>query len=82
MQGGGDSSRVCSINHLPCPIIGVGNAVLFILTGQLLSSAMIDHYGLFDLTVSPLTIRKSVGLGCVIAGLVIINNSTSTGTYH
>lgn len=72
---------VLSITFL-APKIGVGNAVLFIVAGQLLSSALIDHYGLFGLDVLPLTTRKYVGIGCVIAGVLLVNYSPSPDEYR
>jgi len=71
------ATYVLSITFL-APKIGVGNAVLLIVTGQVLSSAFIDHYGLFGASVFPLTIGKFMGLGCMIIGLVIVNYSQTT----
>ena len=41
------------------PVIGVGNAVFFVLLGQLISAAAIDHFGLFAAQVTPLTHKAS-----------------------
>ena len=64
---------VISITFL-APRIGVGNAVFLIVTGQILSAAIIDHYGLFGSDIFPFTIKKAAGLGCMVVGLVIVNN--------
>jgi transporter family-2 protein len=37
------------------PTFGVGNAVFFVLLGQLVSAAMIDHFGLFGAQVTPVS---------------------------
>ncbi len=68
------ATYVLSITFL-APRIGVGNAVLLIVTGQILSAAIIDHYGLFGSSVFPFTLNKIAGLSCMIVGLVIVNNS-------
>lgn len=53
------------------PRIGIGNAILFIVTGQILSAALIDHYGFFEASIFPFSFIKLVGLGCFIIGLII-----------
>ncbi len=68
------ATYVLSITFL-APRIGVGNAVFLIVTGQILSAAIIDHYGLFGSSIFPFTLKKIAGLGCMVVGLVIVNNS-------
>lgn len=68
------ATYVLSITFL-APRIGVGNAVFLIVTGQILSAAIIDHYGLFGSNIFPFTLNKIAGLSCMIVGLVIVNNS-------
>ncbi len=53
------------------PRFGVGNAVFFVLLGQLISAAIIDHFALFDSTGSPLTLTRSLGLGVMGLGVWI-----------
>jgi len=71
------ATYVLSITFL-APRIGVGNAVLLIVTGQIFSAALIDHYGLFGASIFPLTASKLMGLGFIINGLVIVNYSPTT----
>lgn len=68
---------VLSITFL-APKIGVGNAVFLVVTGQILSSTIIDHYGLFGASIFSLNIGKSVGIVCMIVGLIIVNYSQVT----
>lgn len=75
------ATYVLSITFL-APRIGVGNAVLLIVTGQILSAALIDHYGLFGASVFPLTAGKFMGLGCIVIGLVVVNYSQTTAYYQ
>ncbi len=53
------------------PRFGVGNAILFAVTAQLLTSAAIDHFALAGATLRPLTAIRAVGLSIVIAGVVL-----------
>ena len=53
------------------PKIGVGNAVFFVLIGQLVSSAVIDHFGLFGARVSPLETKRALGIAVMALGVWI-----------
>jgi bacterial/archaeal transporter family-2 protein len=59
---------VLSITHV-APHFGIGNAVFFVLLGQLLSAALIDHFGLFGNQVSPLTLTRAGGIALMAAGV-------------
>lgn len=51
------------------PKFGVGNAVFFVLVGQLISAALIDHFGLFGAQVTPLTLARAGGIGLMLTGI-------------
>lgn len=51
------------------PHFGVGNAVFFVLLGQLFSTALIDHFGLFGAQISPLSLARAGGIGLMAAGV-------------
>lgn len=53
------------------PRFGVGNAILCVLLGQMLSAAVIDHFGLFNAAVRPFTAFRAAGLGMMAAGLIL-----------
>ena len=53
------------------PTMGVGNAVFFVLLGQLISAALIDHFGLFSAQPSPLTLTRSAGIALMAAGVFV-----------
>jgi bacterial/archaeal transporter family-2 protein len=71
---------ILSITFL-APRFGVGNAILFAVTAQLLTSALIDHFALAGATLRPLTSLRAVGLFIVITGVVItqISDRLATG---
>lgn len=54
------------------PKFGVGNAVFFVLMGQLMSAAVIDQFGLFGAIQTPLTLSRIGGLLMMAGGLVLI----------
>ena len=53
------------------PTMGVGNAVFFVLLGQLISAAAIDHFGLFTAQTSPLTLTRAAGIALMAAGVFV-----------
>ncbi len=62
------------------PRFGVGNAILFAVTAQLLTSAFIDHFALAGATLRPLTAMRAMGLFIVVAGVVITQVSDRMAT--
>jgi bacterial/archaeal transporter family-2 protein len=61
---------VLSITFL-APRFGVGNAILFVVTAQLITSALMDHFGLAGAALRPLTMMRAVGLLIVTIGVVV-----------
>ena len=53
------------------PVFGLGNAVFFVLLGQLLSAAAIDHFGLFSALPTPLTPTRAAGLAIMAVGVFV-----------
>ncbi|MFL0796921.1 MAG: DMT family transporter [Cellvibrionaceae bacterium] len=63
-------SYVLSITYL-APRIGVGNAICFIVTGQILAAVIIDHFGLFKSTQVPISKERLLGMALMIIGLFL-----------
>jgi len=61
---------VLSITYV-APRFGVGNAVFFVLLGQLLSAAIIDHFGLFGAMVKPFSMTRGAGIGLMALGVLL-----------
>lgn len=59
---------VLSVTYI-APQFGVGNAVFFVLLGQLISTAAIDHFGLFGAQVTPLNLTRATGIALMVAGV-------------
>jgi len=53
------------------PVIGVGNAVFFVLLGQLISAAIIDHFGLFGAQPAALTLSRASGIAIMALGVFV-----------
>lgn len=59
---------VLTITYI-APHFGVGNAVFFVLLGQLISAAAIDHFGLFGAQISPMGLARAGGIALMAAGV-------------
>ncbi len=61
---------VLSITFI-APKFGVGNAVFFVLLGQIISAAIIDHFGLFGAQINPLSVTRAGGIAFMAAGVFL-----------
>jgi transporter family-2 protein len=59
------------------PVLGVALFFACVVAGQLLGSTIIDQLGAFGLAVKPINTMKLVGLGLVLIGSVLVQNSGS-----
>lgn len=53
------------------PKIGIGNAVFFVLLGQLIAAAAIDHWGLWGAVQSAITPRRVLGIAVMALGVYL-----------
>ena len=51
------------------PEMGLGNAILVVLFGQLVAAAAIDHYALLNVPKAPISFIRIVGIGLVMLGV-------------
>jgi transporter family-2 protein len=51
------------------PKFGVGNAVSFVLLGQLISMVIIDHYSFLGAPQTTISIQRLIGLALMVAGV-------------
>ncbi|OEK05549.1 DMT family transporter [Roseivirga misakiensis] len=54
------------------PKLGIGTAVAFGLCGQVIFSTLAAHFGWFGLPVEPIDVKKMLGLGALITGILLI----------
>ncbi len=57
------------------PRFGVGNAIFFVLAGQLISAATIDHFGLFGSLRFPVDAKRIAGIALMVAGVWLARRS-------
>ena len=65
---------VLSISFV-APHFGIGNAIFFVLLGQLLSAAIIDHYGLFGAQINQLSMMRISGIIVMVFGVWLTQNA-------
>ena len=53
------------------PRIGLGNAIFFVLLGQIVAAAMIDHFGWLGSIQSSLTPKRLLGVAVMAFGLYL-----------
>ena len=51
--------------------IGVANFILMAVTGQIISSLAIDHFGLFDAPIRPINFLQLAGATMLLIGLIV-----------
>jgi transporter family-2 protein len=61
---------VLTITYI-APHFGIGNAVFFVLLGQLISAATIDHFALFGAQHTPLTLARASGISVMAFGVFL-----------
>tara|TARA_R100000908_G_scaffold59827_1_gene36630 strand:+ start:1138 stop:1599 length:462 start_codon:yes stop_codon:yes gene_type:complete len=53
------------------PRIGLGNAIFFVLLGQIVAAAIIDHFGLLGSIQSAIAPKRALGLAVMAFGLYL-----------
>ena len=64
------ATYVLSITFL-APRMGVGNAICFIVTGQIIMAVIIDHFGLLGAATQSLSLSRSMGVVLMVGGLFL-----------
>lgn len=54
------------------PRIGVGAAMAFVIAGQLLAAAALDHFGLLGLQVQPISAMRALGIAMLLGGALLV----------
>jgi transporter family-2 protein len=54
------------------PRLGAASFIAYILIAQLLTSAVVDQFGLFGMARRPIDITKLVGLVVIVAGIAVM----------
>ena len=59
------------------PVLGVALFFVCVVAGQLIGSTLIDQFGVFGLMVKPINTMKLIGIGLVLIGAALVQNSHS-----
>lgn len=51
------------------PRFGIGNTIIFVVAAQVISAAAIDHFGLLNTPVSPVTVQRLAGIALIFVGV-------------
>ncbi len=62
---------------LLAPRIGLANFIVCAVSAQIIISVVIDHYGLLGATIRPVNITRIIGVGLLIAGIIVTQISDS-----
>lgn len=61
-----------SATVVAAPRIGVAATFGLVVAGQIVTALVLDHFGLLDVPVNPLTGWKLLGAGLVVAGVIVL----------
>lgn len=73
--GGILGATYVAIGIFAIPRIGVGVFTALVVTGQLVVSVALDHFGLLGLQIYPVTGPRILGVALLIAGVALIQRS-------
>lgn len=54
------------------PRIGVASTMAFVIAGQLLGAALLDHFGVLGIETHPLTAARMAGVALLIGGALLV----------
>jgi bacterial/archaeal transporter family-2 protein len=63
------------VTVLVAPKIGSANFVGLLIAGQLITSLILDHFGLVGFTIQPISWTKLLGGACLLLGVYLITKS-------
>lgn len=59
------------------PRLGAANFIVCVVAGQMVSSLLIDHFGLMGLPEKPVNLGRLLGLALILGGMVLVQLSTA-----
>lgn len=77
--GGLSGAVFVAVGLLLAPRVGIALFFCSLVAGQLLSAALIDHYGLFGMPVRPIDWPRVLGLVLVLAGVAVFRLAGGAG---
>ena len=77
--GGAIGAVFVTVSIVVAPRLGATLLVSGVVTGQLIGSLLIDHFGWVGFPVTPLSSGRLLGVGLLLAGVVLVQFSTARG---
>jgi transporter family-2 protein len=74
--GGACGATMVMVSIFAAPRLGAALMVACFVTGQLLMSVVLDHFGWVGYEVRPITAMRITGLGLLLAGVFMIQRSS------
>lgn len=71
--GGALGVFIVTITLLSIQEIGASNMFVLIVTGQLITAVMMDHFGILGMKTNPLNLQKAIGILLLIGGAYLVN---------
>lgn len=65
---------------LLAPRIGLANFIVCAVSAQIIISVVIDHFGLLGAMVRPVSMTRLIGIGLLIAGIIVTQISDGAST--
>jgi len=62
---------IITIAALTFPRIGAASVIVLIITGQLITAIILDHFGVLNLPHHPISVMRILGIGCVVVGVFL-----------
>ncbi len=78
LAGGAITATYVITVTLLAPRFGISRVILFAVTAQIITSAVIDQFGLFGSVIRPVNTAKLLGIGLVLSGLTITQLTSSS----
>jgi transporter family-2 protein len=54
------------------PKLGAAGMIAIVVTAQMFTALLLDHFGIFGLTPEPLSVLRTLGVGFLITGVVLV----------
>jgi len=72
--GGLFSVTGITLYYITIPKLGISKMISFGLCGQIVLSAIAGHFGWLNLPIEPITLKKTIGILTMVAGIILINS--------
>ena len=78
---GGVCGTIVVLMGIIClPVLGSARNIMLVCTGQLLMGLAVDHFGLFDAAVKPMTLPRFAGALLVLGGIFLVSSEKNKET--